>query len=157
MKDKSLTLLTDAQGKKLTKPEREQVIDWISEFNTPTEVTKLVSEFFGKNVTRQSIGGYQTRYAKTIEKKQKKFLDELDKIPEANKTLRVKRLSDVAKMLRGKMDLPGRGWLQIVSEYRATLKQIAEEIEGTKGAVGIEISDKDRTIRVIVDVPRPKR
>ena len=157
-KEKSLVSLVEKQGKKLVKVEREQVIDWISEFNTPTEVSNLVKEFFGKDVTPQSIGHYQKRYAKTIEKKQKKFLDGLMEIPEANKTLRVKRLSSVAKKLRGKMDLPGRGWLSIVSEYRATLKQIAEEVEDTGlGRFGVEISEKDRTIRVIVDVPRPQR
>ncbi len=145
---KSLSSLVETQGKKLTKPEREQVIVWISEFNTQSEVAGLVKEFLGKDITPQNVGYYQTRYAKTIEKKQKKFLDELDKIPEANKTVRIKRLSEVARNLRSKTNLQGRGWLQIVSEYRATLKQIADELEGK--SIGLRASSGDNKIEVVI-------
>ena len=147
-KKKSLTSMTETMGKKLVKVEREQVIDWLSEFNTPTEVVGLVKEFLGKDLTRQTVDYYQKNYAKTIEKKQKKFLDELDKIPEANKTVRIKRLSEIAHNLRGKTNLQGRGWLQIVSEYRATLKQIADELEGK--SIGVRASSGDNKIEVVI-------
>ena len=138
-KEKSLTSLVETQGKKLVKVERERVITWISEFNTSTEVAGLVKEFFGKDVTPQNVDYYQKRYAETIEKKQKKFLEELMTIPEANKTVRVKRLSEMAGDLRKKMGLPTKGWLNFVDRYCSVLKQIADEVEGGSGGVTVPI------------------
>lgn len=139
MKEKSLASFVETQGKKLVNAERERVIEWVSEFNTPSEVAGLVREFFGKDVTSENIIYYQKRYAKTIEKKQKKFLEDLMTIPEANKKVRVKRLSEMAGDLRSKMKLPTKGWLNFVDRYCSVLKQIADEVEVRGGGVTVPI------------------
>jgi len=113
--------------KKLTKKEKEQVIRWLSEFYTYIQVVDLVREHFAKAVTRQTIEYYAKKYAEIIEAKRLEFLTNLERIPEANKAVRIDRLAKLCRKLE-KYLYPGKGWIQISKEYRDTLRQIAEEM-----------------------------
>ena len=119
---------------KLRKNEKEQLISWIGEFYMPAEIVSLVEQHFDKKVTVDAVGYYQRKNEKKIEKLRRTFLENLKAIPEANKTVRVDRLGKTARRLLRLLDIPKAertdGFLDLIKEYRTTLRQIAEETDG---------------------------
>jgi len=114
-------------NKKLTKPEKEQVLRWLVEFNTPQKVVNLVKEAFGKEINRATVAWYQNRYKNEIAERQRQFLQNLEQIPEFHKAVRLLKLHDLLENLQEKLEFPSSNWIDLVKEYRGIIKQIAEE------------------------------
>jgi len=115
-------------NKKLTKVEKEQVIRWLIELNTPQQVVSLLKKAFGKEIVRQTIDWYQRRYKDVISAGQRQFLQNLEQIPEFHKAVRLLKLHDLLENLQEKLELPSDRWIELVKEYRGIIKQIADEV-----------------------------
>lgn len=135
---------------KLNKAEKEQVRKWLAQFYTLNEAKTLVEQTFGKEVTIQTIHFYRQKYINEIEEAQKKFLEEIGKIPEANKTVRLHRLGKIARRLLYLLNIPEAhrtvGFLELAREYRAILRQIAEETGGLIQRIDASLSGEVKII-----------
>ena len=118
-----------AKGKKLTDEHKTFLVQRLAMFDTPSAAAKAIKEEFGVTITTQAVEHYNPqrhagrdlaeRWVTLFEATRKTFLERLDDIPSANKTVRVWRLENmsVAAQQRGNFTLAS-----------ALLKQVADEV-----------------------------
>jgi hypothetical protein len=107
-------------AKIFTDIEKECVWQWLALGFGPQQIVDFVSEDFGKKCTRQTIHDHLKNHAEKIAKLREEIKANLDCIPFARKEQRVAYLDRLAHRQFKK-----RGQ---EAEFRATLKQIAEEM-----------------------------
>lgn len=115
--------------KKLTDDVRRFIVHCLAAFDTPTKVAESVKSEFGLDVTRQAVASHDPtkktgqqlaqRWKDEFHEARRKFLEELDEIPIANKAYRLRQLGD----------LYGNAGKNAVLKMQL-LKQAAEEVGG---------------------------
>lgn len=102
--DKSLTVEPNREiklkdGSRLTREEQIQVIQWLVELKSPTEIAELINEEWGKKICRQSIYFYahSKKWKPLIARLRRRFETNLAKIPIANKADRLRYLQLIVK------------------------------------------------------------
>lgn len=131
--------------KKLTDDVRRFIVHCLAAFDTPTKVAESVKSEFGLDVTRQAVASHDPtkktgqqlaqRWKDEFHEARRKFLEELDEIPIANKAYRLRQLGD----------LYGNAGKNAVLKMQL-LKQAAEEVGGVyTNKVKNEHTGKDGT------------
>ena len=120
-KEKNKLTQIDESGKnKLSSQQKKQVIAWLAEGYTPKEIADNIKKQYNINYTRQSVAFYKENYQDEIIKTRQELNYNIkERIPLANKGIRVKKLSEVAGKALKTNDF---------QEFRLYMKLIAEEM-----------------------------
>lgn len=128
--------------KKLTDDVRRFIVHCLAAFDTPTKVAEAVKDEFGLDVTRQAVASHDPtkrtgqqlaqRWKDEFHEVRRKFLEELDEIPIANKAYRLRQLGDLygnaGKNAVLKMQLLEQAAKEVGGVYEA------KKLDGTKEA-----------------------
>jgi hypothetical protein len=111
---------------------QQQVVQWLCEGIGNTEVTKLLADAHGVEVTRQAIDHYRTTYAEEIDTAREEALRRAVQQGYANRLRRLEVLSRNADRASELTRAGGQGWTTMSAELRAILKDIRDELGDLK-------------------------
>jgi len=117
---------------KLTPEMQQQVVQWLCEGVGNTEVTKLLADGYGVEVTRQAVDYYRITYADEIDAAREEALRRAVQQGFANRLRRLEVLGRNAERASQLTQAGGQGWAQMSAELRAILKDIRDELGDLK-------------------------
>lgn len=119
--------VSDSGKNKLDLTQKNTVLRWIAVGNTSKEVAKLVEDKYGIDISRQAIDHYKNNYKDEIYEIRKGMNQTIKRdIGIANKSVRIRKLKKAANMALSAGN---------ITEFRLTLKQVAEELGEMENSV----------------------
>ena len=117
---------------KLSEDQQRQVLTWLGEGRSDTEIAGLLEERFGITISGNGVKYYRKPYAKEIAECAEDVY--LASIQEGfgNKAQRIEVLKRNAAIAAGLTVAGGKGWTQMSAELRAILKDIRDELGDLK-------------------------
>lgn len=109
----------DKRQKKLTDVQREFILRCLALGFGLQDTADFVKDEFDVDVSRQNVAYYQENHGERIEELRQELAADIERIPFANKVRRLAYLDRIAQKQYRRRQYP---------EFRATLKQIAEEV-----------------------------
>lgn len=114
-----------SRRKKLTRAHKQFILRCLAVGLGPQDVADAVKDEFDIEITRQNVDYYIDKYPEEIEQLRKKIAADIEQVPFARKMVRVGHLDRIAKKMYKR-----KNW----AEFRATCRQIADEMEFLEGS-----------------------
>lgn len=130
---------------KLTESEKTFVVQLLACFDTPSEVAAALRDEFGKELRPQSVEAYDPTkragrklsagWCTLFERTRQTYLEEIEThVPEANKAVRVRHLTDAARAFKARGNYRGMAdMLERIAKEMGNVHSNRREISGRDG------------------------